>query len=214
MEIISPKIMDYVEQNSAQEPELLAELRRETWQKVVNPRMLSGPLQGRLLSLISKLVQPQIILEIGTFTGYATLCLAEGLNESGKIFTIDQNEELSDIQQKYFEKSGMKEKIFPLLGNAMEIIKNMDVKFDLVFIDADKENYINYLNLVADKINEGGILLTDNVLWSGKVVGGLDEKDIDTQTIITYNQIINTDSRFETLLLPLRDGISISRKKP
>ena len=205
--------MDYVEQNSAQEPELLAELRRETWQKVVNPRMLSGPLQGRLLSLISKLVQPQIILEIGTFTGYATLCLAEGLNESGKIFTIDQNEELSDIQQKYFEKSGMKEKIFPLLGNALEIIKNMDVKFDLVFIDADKENYINYFNLVANKLNKGGILLTDNVLWNGKVVEDLDEKDTDTQTIIKYNEIINTDSRFETILLPLRDGISISRKK-
>lgn len=214
MEIIAPKIMDYVEQNSAQEPELLAELRRETWQKVVNPRMLSGPLQGRLLSLISKLVQPKIILEIGTFTGYATLCLAEGLNESGKIFTIDQNEELSDIQQKYFEKSGVKDKIFPFLGNALEIIKNIDEKFDLVFIDADKENYINYFNLVADKINKGGILLTDNVLWSGKVVEDLDEKDVDTQTISRYNQIINTDSRFETILLPLRDGISISRKKP
>jgi len=212
MEIINPKIMDYAEMHTTLEPELLSDLRRETWLKVVNPRMLSGSYQGRLIALISKMIRPKNILEIGTFTGYATLCLAEGLLENGQIITIDQNEELVDIQQKYFTKSKYALQINALLGEAITLIPNLDMTFDLIFIDADKQNYSAYFDLVIDKLNIGGIILTDNVLWNGKVIENINPNDMDTLAIQAYNKKVQSDTRVETILLPIRDGISITRK--
>jgi predicted O-methyltransferase YrrM len=213
MHFLPENIDNYVVDHSQQEPKILQELTRETWQKVLNPRMLSGAFQGRVLSMISKLVQPKNILEIGTYTGYSALCLAEGLEKDGQIFTIDKNEELAELQKKYFEKSGYRNQIKTFLGNALEIIPSMDQKFDLVFIDADKLNYANYFHLVIDKMNKGGIILSDNVLWSGKVVEKLDPKDKDTKALLAYNLLLNTDERVETVLLPIRDGLTISRVK-
>ena len=175
--------------------------------------MLSGAFQGRILSMITKLVQPKNILEIGTYTGYSALCLAEGISSEGKIITIDKNEELETLQNKYFEKSGYRNQIEQHVGNALEIIPTIDKKFDLVFIDADKSNYINYFHLIIDKMNSGGIILSDNVLWSGKVVEKLDAKDKDTKVLLEYNKLLNEDSRIETVLLPIRDGLTISRVK-
>jgi caffeoyl-CoA O-methyltransferase len=212
MEIINPKIMEYAELHTSSEPELLAELRRETWLKVVNPRMLSGAYQGRLIALLSKLVRPLTILEIGTFTGYATLCLAEGLRENGKIITIDCNEELVDIQKKYISKSKYAPQIDTLLGDALSLISELEIRFDLVFIDADKQNYSTYFDLVIDKLNVGGIILTDNVLWNGKVIENKISNDVDTLSIVQYNKKVQTDIRVETILIPIRDGISITRK--
>ena len=175
--------------------------------------MLSGAFQGRVLSMISKLIRPKNILEIGTYTGYSALCLAEGIQESGKIITIDKNEELETLQNTYFQKSGFRNNITQLVGNAIEIIPTLNTKFDLVFIDADKSNYINYFHLVIDKMNSGGVILSDNVLWSGKVVETLDAKDKDTKVLLEYNKLLNTDDRIETVLLPIRDGLTISRVK-
>lgn len=204
--------MEYAELHTSSEPELLAELRRETWLKVVNPRMLSGAYQGRLIALLSKLVRPLTILEIGTFTGYATLCLAEGLRENGKIITIDCNEELVDIQKKYISKSKYAPQIDTLLGDALSLISELEIRFDLVFIDADKQNYSTYFDLVIDKLNVGGIILTDNVLWNGKVIENKISNDVDTLSIVQYNKKVQTDIRVETILIPIRDGISITRK--
>ena len=213
MHFLPENIDNYVVNHSQQEPKILQELSKETWQKVLNPRMLSGAFQGRVLSMISKLIQPKSILEIGTYTGYSALCLAEGLSSNGKIITIDKNEELETLQNKYFEKSGFRNKIEQKVGNALEIIPQIDEKFDLVFIDADKSNYVNYFNLIIDKMNSGGIILSDNVLWSGKVVEKLNPKDLDTKVLLEYNKLLNTDNRIETVLLPIRDGLTISRVK-
>ncbi|ARV07046.1 methyltransferase [Polaribacter sp. SA4-10] len=213
MHFLPEKIDTYVVEHSQQEPKILQELSKETWQKVLNPRMLSGAFQGRILSMIAKLVQPKTILEIGTYTGYSALCLAEGLVSEGKIVTIDKNEELEPLQNKYFEKSGHRNQIEQFVGNAIEIIPTIDEKFDLVFIDADKSNYINYFHLIIDKMNPGGIILSDNVLWSGKVVEELDPKDKDTKVLLEYNKLLNSDARIETVLLPIRDGLTISRVK-
>ena len=213
MHFLPENIDNYIIKHSQQEPQILKELGRETWQKVLNPRMLSGPFQGRVLSMVSKLVSPKNILEIGTYTGYSALCLAEGLQKKGKIFTIDKNEELQTLQNKYFEKSGYRNQIKQFTGNALEIIPNIHEKFDLVFIDADKSNYINYFHLMIDKMNPGGIILSDNVLWSGKVVETLDPKDNDTKILLEYNKLLNEDERVETVLLPIRDGLTLSRVK-
>lgn len=213
MHFLPEKIDDYVVKHSQQEPQILQELTRETWQKVLNPRMLSGAFQGRVLSMITKLIQPKNVLEIGTYTGYSALCIAEGLSSKGIIHTIDKNEELFSLQSTYFEKSGFKNQIQQYVGNALEIIPTIDEKFDLVFIDADKSNYINYYNLIIDKMNSGGIILSDNVLWSGKVVEELNSKDIDTKVLLEYNALLNSDERLETVLLPIRDGLTISRVK-
>jgi predicted O-methyltransferase YrrM len=213
MNFLPDKIDDYVASHSQQEPKLLKELSRETWQKVLNPRMLSGAFQGRLLSMISKLVNPKNILEIGTYTGYSALCLAEGLQEKGNLITIDKNEELETLQNKYFEKSGYRNQIQQFVGDATKIIPNIDKKFDLVFIDADKSNYINYFHLIIQKMNVGGIILSDNVLWSGKVVEPLNPKDNDTKILLEYNKLLSTDNRIETVLLPIRDGLTVSRVK-
>lgn len=213
MNFLPEKIDNYVVAHSQQEPKTLQELSKETWQKVLNPRMLSGAFQGRVLSMISKLIQPKKILEIGTYTGYSAICLAEGLSKEGKLITIDKNEELEDLQNKYFEKSGFRNQIEQLSGNALDIIPNLDDKFDLVFIDADKSNYPNYFELIIKKMRSGGIILSDNVLWSGKVVEELDTKDQDTKALLVYNKLLNEDERIETVLLPIRDGLTISRVK-
>ena len=211
MDFISKKLIEYISENSSKEPEILAKLNKETYQKVLQPRMLSGHIQGRFLSMISKIKSPSCILEIGTYTGYGTLCLAEGLSNGGKIFTIDRNEELLKIQNKYFEMSGKREKIIQLTGNAKDILENLDETYDIVFIDADKENYIEYFNLVSERLNNNGIIISDNVLWSGKVLNSPSKNDEETNILIEFNKTLNEDERFETIILPLRDGLSISR---
>ena len=213
MDFLPEKIDNYVVAHSESEPKVLQELTKETWQKVINPRMLSGNFQGRVLSMLSKLVHPKSILEIGTYTGYSSLCLAEGLDADGTIHTIDINEELYDLQRKYFDKSGYGSQIKQYVGNALEIIPTLDLKFDLVFIDADKHNYVNYFHTIIDKMNKGGIILSDNVLWSGKVVEDLNPKDKDTPVLLEYNKLLKEDERLETVLLPIRDGLTISRVK-
>ena len=213
MDFLPEKIDEYVVAHSQAEPQLLKELNRETWQKVLNPRMLSGGFQGRVLSMISKLIQPKAILEIGTYTGYSALCMAEGMSTDGQLHTIDRNEELYDFQRRYFDTSKYGTQITQYVGNALEIIPTIDAKFDLVFIDADKGNYSNYFQLIIEKMNKGGVILSDNVLWSGKVVEKLNPKDIDTAALIEYNTLLNEDDRIETVLLPIRDGLTISRVK-
>ena len=188
-------IDNYVVAHSQEEPKILQELTKETWQKVLNPRMISGAYQGRILSMISKLIQPKNVLEIGTFTGYSALSIAEGLPKDGTLFTIDSNEELTELQQKYFNKSRYTKQLKSYVGNALEIIPTLHQKFDLVFIDADKSNYTNYFHLIIDKMNSGGIILSDNVLWYGKVAEKSDEKDVDTIALQAYNTLLNTDDR-------------------
>lgn len=211
MHFISPELEDYVARHSEDEPKHLAELNRETHQKILQPRMLSGHFQGRVLSMISKLVNPTNILEVGTYTGYATLCLAEGLHEGGTIDTLDNNEELFDFQRKYFDQSQWATQIHQHLGNALDIIPNLEKVYDLVFIDADKENYLNYYELIIQKMRKGGIILSDNVLWSGKVLGEVKPNDKSTNALLAYNQRLKNDPRVETVLLPIRDGLTISR---
>ena len=208
---INKDILEYSEKYSQQEPEILQELNRETHLKILNPRMLSGFFQGRLLSIISKLIKPKKVLEIGTYTGYSAICIAEGMNKNGIIHTIDKNEELNTIQKKYFKKSGLENNIIQYNGCALDIIPKIEEKFDLIFIDADKENYINYFNLVIDKLNNNGVILADNVLWSGKVINSEDH-DLTTNLLREFNKNVNNDNRVETILLPIRDGISIIRK--
>jgi len=213
MNFIPKAIDEYSVDHTQPEPELLAQLARETHQKVLQPRMLSGHYQGRLLSMISKIARPKTILELGTYTGYSALCLAEGLQKDGVLHTIDTNEELKDFQKKYFDLSIFKDQIHQHLGNALNIIPNLDIKFDLVFIDADKPNYPDYFDLIINKLNPGGIILTDNVLWSGKVVEKIQEDDESTRALVKYNTLVAADSRLETIMLPIRDGLSISRLK-
>ncbi len=211
MHFLSQDLEDYIEQHSENEPELLAQLNKETYQKILLPRMLSGHFQGRVLSMLSKLIRPINILEIGTYTGYSALCLCEGMQENGQLHTIDIKEELIDFQRKYFDKSLWGKQIIQHLGEAIEIIPSLDLKFDLVFIDADKENYINYFNLIVPKMNKGGVILSDNVLWSGKVIEPLEEGDLCTTILVAYNLLLKNDPRVETVLLPIRDGLTVSR---
>ena len=211
MHFLSEDLEDYIEQHSQNEPELLAQLNKETYQKILLPRMLSGHFQGRVLSMLSKLIRPMTILEIGTYTGYSALCLCEGMQDNGILHTIDIKEELVDFQRKYFDKSNWGNQIVQHLGEALDIIPTIDLKFDLVFIDADKENYINYFNMIISKMNKGGIILSDNVLWSGKVLEEPDPNDISTSILKEYNQLLKNDTRVETVLLPIRDGLTVSR---
>ena len=206
------KINNYAKDHSCSETKLLSELRRETELKCINPIMLSGEYQGRLLSLISKIKQPKKILEIGTFTGYATLCLAEGLETSGKIYTIDKNEELIKIQNKYFSKSKYHKNIIQYTGDALEIIPKINSKFDLIFLDADKENYNKYLEIIIPKLNKKGILISDNVLWHGKVLSDKKNQDKVTKGIDAFNKDLVENKNFQTFMLPIRDGLSISIK--
>jgi predicted O-methyltransferase YrrM len=211
MHFISQELEDYIEKHSEKEPDLLAALNKETYQKILLPRMLSGHFQGRVLSMLSKLIRPVNILEIGTFTGYAALCLCEGMQENGQLHTIDIKEELETIQRKYFDKSPWGSQIFQHLGEAIDIIPTLELKFDLVFIDADKENYLNYFELILPKMNKGGIILSDNVLWSGKVLEPLQKNDSSTKVLLEYNELLKNDTRVETVLLPIRDGLTVSR---
>lgn len=213
MHFISDELDDYVVQHSADEPELLQALTRETYQKILQPRMLSGHYQGRVLSMLSKLIRPKTILELGTFTGYSALCLAEGLQNDGVLHTIDINEELVDFQRKYFDRSKYGTQIHQHLGPALEIIPRLDTTFDLVFMDADKPNYINYFHQIIDQLNPGGVILSDNVLWSGKVIEAIDENDASTKIVLEYNRLLKEDHRLETVLLPIRDGLTVSVKK-
>ena len=213
MNFISEKLNDYIKNHSNKESDLLKELSKETKLKILNPRMLCGSYQGRILSMISKLTKPKYILEIGTYTGYSSLCLAEGMKNDGELHTIDKNEELYDFQRKYFNKSHYKDKIFQHLGNALELIESINKKFDLIFLDADKENYTKYLELLVNKLNTNGILVTDNVLWSGKVTMPISDEDLSTQGIDKFNKLLNQRSDMETIIFPIRDGISVSRKK-
>lgn len=213
MHFLPEEIENYATLHSANEPLLLQELHRETWQKVLQPRMLSGHFQGRLLSIISKIKSPKHILEVGTYTGYSTLCLLEGIQKDGKLHTIDKNEELEDIQNKYFQKSGKSKYIVQHFGNALQILPQLNLKFDLVFIDADKLNYKKYFDFILPMCNSGAVILSDNVLWSGKVVEQLDPKDKDTAALLAYNAYINNHDKVESVLLPIRDGLTITRVK-
>ena len=213
MNFLPDNIDQYAAAHSQSEPELLSELYRETWQKALVPRMISGHFQGRVLSMISKLVSPSIILEIGTYTGYSALCLAEGLQKNGLLHTIDHNEELYDLQKKYFDRSPFKDQIKQHTGEALHILTQLEGPFDLVFIDADKSNYTHYFHAVIEKMSSGGVILSDNVLWSGKVTEQPNPKDQDTIALIAYNKMMNEDPRIETVLLPIRDGLTVSRVK-
>ena len=213
MHFLSEELDTYVTLHSQDEPELLVQLNKETHQKILQPRMLSGHFQGRVLSMLSKIIHPTNILEVGTYTGYATLCLAEGLAENGTIDTLDNEEELFDFQRKYFDKTNWAKQITQHLGDALDIIPRLTKKYDLVFIDADKENYINYFHLIVPMMNKGGIILSDNVLWSGKVLEEIKPNDFTTQILLEYNQLLKEDPRVETVLLPIRDGLTVSRVK-
>lgn len=210
MEFIDENILRYAEAHTVTESDLLYKINRETHLSVLKPRMLSGHMQGRVLAMISKMIQPDLILEIGTYTGYSALCLAEGLSSKGQLITIDINEELEDRVRGYFRESEFNDKIDYRIGDAKEIIPVLEGPLDLVFIDADKAGYASYYDLVIDKLSVGGFILADNVLWSGKV---LDEKpDKDTRSILEFNKKVCEDSRVEHILMPIRDGIMVLRK--
>ena len=212
MDFLPKKIEQYVRNHTQKENFVLAELNRETWAKILIPRMLSGHLQGRALSMFSKMIKPKCILEIGTYTGYSAICLSEGLKEGGKLHTIDINEELKSISSTYFKKAGISKNIIQHVGNALKIIPNIKDDFDLVFIDADKENYSNYFEIVIEKIPTGGFIIADNVLWSGKVVEDVNEKDQETKAIKEFNTLIQTSERVENILMPIRDRLMICQK--
>lgn len=212
MEFIKEELAKYVEEHSQQESELLKRINRETHLEVLRPRMLSGHLQGRVLSMLSKMIRPTNVLEIGTYTGYSALCIAEGLAPEGKIITIDKNEELEARVRGYFKESGFGSQIELRIGDAMEIIPALSQTFDLIFIDADKSNYLNYFNLVIDHLQPGGYIIADNVLWSGKVIEPVAEDDVDTKALLKFNKAITEDARVENVLFPIRDGLMIIRK--
>ena len=212
MDFLPREIEAYSVAHTTSETEVLNDLNRQTNIQILQPRMLSGHLQGRVLSMLSHMIQPTNILEIGTYTGYSAICLAEGLKEDGKVVTIDINAELEDFALSYFEKASVSNKIDFSIGNAIDIIPSLQETFDLVFIDADKTNYSNYFDLVIDKLPKGAYIITDNVLWSGKVVQEVEERDMETKAILEYNQKIHNDPRVENILFPIRDGLMIARK--
>jgi len=213
MDFISDDIMTYAINHTQEESNLLKALNKETHQKILQSRMISGHFQGRVLSFISQLIRPETILEIGTYTGYATLCLAEGLTKNGKIHTIEINEELIDFQKKYFDQSKFKNQIFTHIGDAIDIIPKLKLKYDLIFLDADKANYPNYMEMVVPKLKKGGVLIADNVLWSGKVLDYQQKRDdIETRGIKLFSELVKKNSSLQTLLLPIRDGLMMCRK--
>ncbi len=212
MKLLDQELQSYAEAHSSQENEMLAHIHRETYAKAMMPRMLSGPLQGSLLAMFVHMLRPQYILEIGTFTGYSAVWMAQALPETGKLYTLDINEELEERVRDYFAKAGLAGKIDYRIGNALDIIPGLEVTFDLVFIDADKINYRRYYDLVFDKVRKNGFIIADNVLWSGKVLQKTEESDKQTQAMINFNQYIHNDTRVENVLLPIRDGLMIARK--
>ena len=207
------KLDRYILEHIDGQDEVLHELERETHLKVIGARMLSGHLQGQVLTLLSKMIQPHRILEIGTFTGYSAICLAKGLKKEGLLFTIEINDELEEIAKKYFAKAGFHQQIIQKTGPALEIIQSLNETFDLVFIDADKKEYLDYYHAVFEKVKPGGIIIADNTLWSGKVVQELKSDDEQTREILAFNQFVKNDSRIEKVILPLRDGMTVIRKK-
>ncbi|MBA3971058.1 MAG: class I SAM-dependent methyltransferase [Bacteroidetes bacterium] len=213
MEFIDHKIENYALTYSQSESDVLKKLNRDTHAKIMMPRMLSGHMQGNLLSMLSKMIKPTQILEVGTYTGYSAICLAQGLTQHGKLHTIDINEELEDMVRLFFDEAGLTTKVNYCIGNALSIIPTIEEEFDLVFIDADKKNYAAYYDLVFDKVRNGGYIIADNVLWSGKVLDAADKMDADTKAIHDYNTKIHNDDRVEHMLLPVRDGLMIARKK-
>ena len=212
MDFSNKEIYNYIDNHSSNESDILYELRRETELKCLNPIMLSGKIQGNFLAIISKLIKPFNVLEIGTYTGYSTLCIAKGLNPAGMIHTIDKNEELLQIQNKYFEKSGLRNQIKQYTGDALAIIPKLKFDFDMVFLDADKENYVKYLELISPILKPGGVLLTDNVLWHGKILESPENQDRVTSLIDNFNKKILEDKSLKTVMLPIRDGISLTLK--
>ncbi len=213
MDFISDDIMTYAINHTQDESNLLKALNKETHQKILQSRMISGHFQGRVLSFISQLIRPETILEIGTYTGYATLCLAEGLTKNGKIHTIEINEELIDFQKKYFDQSKFKNQIFTHIGDAIDIIPKLKLNYDLIFLDADKANYPNYMEMVVPKLKRGGVLVADNVLWNGKVLDYQQKRDdIETKGIKLFSELVKKNSSLQTLLLPIRDGLMMCRK--
>lgn len=212
MEFIPEEIQKYVEEHTTPETPLLSKLNRETNSKIMMPRMLSGHLQGRILSLFSHMIKPAKILEIGTYTGYSAICLAEGLQPEGRITTVDINEELEDMVRQYFADAGITEKVDYRIGDAMEIVAKLKDIYDLVFIDADKINYSNYYDLIIDKVRQGGYIIADNVLWSGKVAAEEAKKNKSTKALVEFNTKVHQDERVENVLLPVRDGLMILRK--
>ena len=213
MEFLDKELDKYVCAHTENEPSVLKELNRDTHVNVLKPRMLSGHFQGRVLSLLSHMIQPLDILEIGTYTGYSAICLAEGMKAGGHLVTIDINEELKEMVLDYIKKSGNAGKIKPLIGDAIEIIPSLKREFDIVFIDADKSNYISYYNIVFDKVRPGGYIIFDNVLWSGKVIKEVKPNDKDTLTLLELNKLIHEDHRVQEVLFPIRDGLLVARKK-
>ncbi len=212
MDFSNKEIYNYINNHTSDESDILYELRRETELKCLNPIMLSGKIQGNFLAIISKLIKPFNVLEIGTYTGYSTLCIAKGLNPEGMIHTIDKNEELLQIQNKYFEKSGLRNQIKQYTGDALAIIPKLKFDFDMVFLDADKENYVKYLELISPILKPGGVLLTDNVLWHGKILESSENQDRVTRLIDNFNKKILEDKSLKTVMLPIRDGISLTLK--
>lgn len=213
MNFIDEKIEEYALSHTSDEPEILKKLSRETQAKIMFPRMLSGHLQGRFLSLLSQVIRPKRILEIGTYTGYSCICLCEGLPEEGIIHTIEVNEELGGIIMKYFREAGILKKVKLHFGNALEVIPAIKEEFDLVFIDADKVNYPKYYDLVFPKVKTGGVIIADNILWSGKVLDKDENQDADTKALVAFSKKVQSDERVQNLLLPIRDGLMIIRKR-
>ncbi len=211
MHFLSETLEQYIAQHSESEPQVLQELTRETHLKVIQPRMITGHFQGRVLSFLSKMVNPKYILEIGTFTGYSAICLAEGLSKNGVLHTIDINEELAEIQKKYFRKSSYESQIVAHTGDALKILPDLDITFDLVFIDAQKTSYDAYFETAIAKTKSGSIIISDNVLWSGKVIEPIHENDKATEVLVDYNKKLKEDPRVTTVLLPIRDGLTLSR---
>jgi predicted O-methyltransferase YrrM len=212
MEFIDPQLDKYVCDHTENEPSVLKELNRKTHLSVLQPRMISGHFQGRALSMLSHMIKPMRVLEIGTYTGYSALCFAEGLQIDGKVITIDVNEELEDMVREYIDKAGMNDSVEYIIGDATEIIPSLNELFDIVFIDADKKNYCNYYDLVFDKVRSGGYIIADNVLWSGKVLEDYEALDKETKVIMDYNDKVHNDARVQEVLLPIRDGLMIARK--
>lgn len=213
MNFLPPELEAYIETHSTEESDVLKKLNRETNSTIMMPRMLSGHLQGRTLAMLSNMIKPMHILEIGTYTGYSAICLAEGLQKDGKLYTIDINEELETMITNYFKEAKLDSKIELLIGNALKLIPNLNIAFDLVFIDADKENYSTYYDLAFQKLKIGGYIIADNVLWSGKVIAKQDKDDKDTRAIKDFNQKVQHDHRVENVLMPIRDGLMVIRKK-
>ena len=213
MDFLDSVIEQYALEHSEVESTLLNELNRQTHIKVVQPRMLCGHLQGRILSLLSLSIRPKIILEIGTYTGYSALCMAEGLQKNGQLYTIDNNKEIAPFANKYFNKSSYKNLIKMIVGNALDVIPDLNLKWDLVFIDADKENYSNYFDAIIENVNQGGMIIADNVLWSGKVTKPTSKNDVETQALKSFNEKVHSDSRVSNVLMPVRDGMMIMIKK-